>query len=97
VETHHYEAPHAKTKKMKNFWPFFLSILAAIFFYLFTTGADLGVKLLIVVIIGIIVFVIFALILRTPKKFSNFYTILFILGLLITAYQFIFQTGATTY
>jgi hypothetical protein len=101
VETHHYEAPHAKKKKATSMGPFLISLLAAILLFIFTSGSVLGVRFLMMFVGAIIVFVVFALIRGIVNHFrklfgTRFYIFFLILGLLITAYQFIFQTGETT-
>ncbi|MFA7717419.1 MAG: hypothetical protein WC875_01785 [Candidatus Absconditabacterales bacterium] len=99
-ETHHYEAPHTK-KKRTSAGPFLISLLAAVLLFVFTSGASLGVRFLIMFLGGIIIFIIFAMIRGIVYRFwglfgTRFYIFFLILGLLITAYQFIFQGGETT-
>ena len=97
-EPHHYEAPHAKkNKKGSSVGPALISIILAFVLYLFTAGAEMGIRLLMAGIVWIILFIIFALIFWSNKKFSIFYIIVLIFGVLIAAYQYTFQTVAVPY
>ncbi len=91
---HVYEAAGKKKKNNSSLIPFVISLIAAIVLYSISSGADLGVRILLISLGASILFWILTIIWRAHRKGFNrlfgtwLYRVLVLIGILVVGYQY---------